>query len=162
MRKISEFSCQREKSELAQDFRMQPKMRDIREIIVHCSATPEGKHFTVADIDAWHKKRGFKCIGYHFVIYLDGKVNVGRNIEEIGAHCLGHNANSIGICYIGGCAADGKTPKDTRTEAQKASLVRLITELRRRFPNASVHGHNEFAAKACPSFNVKTSELCEL
>ena len=137
-------------------------MRKISEIIVHCSATPEGKHFTVADIDAWHKKRGFKCIGYHFVIYLDGKVNVGRNIEEIGAHCLGHNANSIGICYIGGCAADGKTPKDTRTEEQKASLVRLITELRSRFPNARVHGHNKFAAKACPSFNVKNSGLCEL
>ena len=137
-------------------------MRKISEIIVHCSATPEGKHFTVADIDAWHKKRGFKCIGYHFVIYLDGKVNVGRNIEEIGAHCLGHNANSIGICYIGGCAADGKIPKDTRTEEQKASLVRLISELRSRFPNASVHGHSEFANKACPSFNVKTSGLCEL
>ena len=162
MRKISEFSCQREKSELAQDFRVQPKMRDIREIIIHCAATPEGKSFTVADIDAWHKKRGFRCIGYHFVIYLDGSVHKGRAIEEVGAHCSGHNANSIGICYIGGCATDGKKPKDTRTEAQKASLVRLITELRRRFPNASVHGHNEFAAKACPSFNVKTSGLCDI
>ena len=157
MRKISEFSCQREKSDLAQDFRVQPKMRYIREIIVHCSATPEGKAFTVAEIDDWQKKRGFRCIGYHFVIYLDGSVHKGRAIEEVGAHCLGHNANSIGICYIGGCAADGKTPKDTRTEAQKKSLVRLITELRRRFPNASVHGHSEFAAKACPSLNVKTS-----
>ena len=90
-------------------------MRKIDEIIIHCAATPEGKAFTVADIDAWHKKRGFKCIGYHFVIYLDGSVHEGRALEEAGAHCLGHNANSIGICYIGGCAADGKTPKDTRT-----------------------------------------------
>ena len=95
-------------------------MRQISEIIVHCAATPEGKHFTVADIDAWHKKRGFRCIGYHFVIYLDGSVHEGRAIEEVGAHCLGHNANSIGICYIGGCATNGKTPKDTRTESQKA------------------------------------------
>ena len=96
-------------------------MRKISEIIVHCAATPEGKAFTVADIDAWHKKRGFRCIGYHFVIYLDGSVHKGRAIEEVGAHCLGHNANSIGICYIGGCATNGKTPKDTRTEAQKQS-----------------------------------------
>ena len=93
-------------------------MRKISEIIVHCAATPEGKAFTVADIDAWHRKRGFRCIGYHFVIYLDGSVHEGRAIEEVGAHCLGHNANSIGICYIGGCATNGKTPKDTRTEAQ--------------------------------------------
>lgn len=86
-------------------------MRQISEIIVHCAATPEGKHFTVADIDAWHKKRGFRCIGYHFVIYLDGSVHEGRAIEEVGAHCLGHNANSIGICYIGGCATNGKLLK---------------------------------------------------
>ena len=137
-------------------------MRKINEIIIHCSASAQGRHFTVADIDNWHRQRGFSGIGYHYVIYLDGSINDGRPIEKVGAHCLGHNANSIGICYIGGCATDGKTPLDTRTEAQKASLVRLITELRRRFPNASVHGHNEFAAKACPSFNVKTSGLCEL
>ena len=94
-------------------------MRKIDEIIIHCAATPEGKPFTVADIDAWHRKRGFRCIGSHFVIYLDGSVHRGRAIEEVGAHCLGHNANSIGICYIGGCETNGKTPKDTRTEAQK-------------------------------------------
>ena len=137
-------------------------MRRIDKIIIHCSATPEGKDFTAQQIDQWHRQRGFSCIGYHYVIYLDGSILDGRPIEKVGAHCLGHNANSIGICYIGGCATNGKTPKDTRTEAQKQSLVRLITELRRRFPNASVHGHNEFAAKACPSFNVKTSGLCEL
>ena len=136
-------------------------MRKISEIIVHCAATPEGKAFTVADIDAWHRKRGFRCIGYHFVIYLDGSVHKGRAIEEVGAHCLGHNANSIGICYIGGCAADGKTPKDTRTEAQRAALIKLVAELKASYPSATVHGHNEFAAKACPSFNVqKEPELC--
>ena len=137
-------------------------MRKVDKIIIHCSATPEGKDFTAQQIDQWHRQRGFSCIGYHFVIYRDGSIHKGRPIEQVGAHTTGQNANSIGICYIGGCAADGKTPKDTRTEAQKKSLVRLITELRRRFPNVSIHGHNEFAAKACPSFNVKTSGLCEL
>ena len=137
-------------------------MRKISEIIIHCAATPEGKAFTVADIDAWHKKRGFRCIGYHFVIYLDGSVHKGRAIEEVGAHCSGHNANSIGICYIGGCATNGKTPKDTRTEAQKSALVSLIKRLKSEFPHATIHGHCEFAAKACPSFDVKTSGLCDI
>lgn len=137
-------------------------MRNINEIIIHCAATPEGKSFTVADIDHWHRQRGWKGIGYHFVIYLDGSVHKGRPIEQVGAHCLEHNANSIGVCYIGGCTADGKRPKDTRTLAQKASLARLVTELRRQFPKATVHGHCEFADKACPAFDVKTSELCEL
>ena len=130
-------------------------MRSITKIILHCSATPEGKDFTVQQIDAWHRQRGFRCIGYHFVIYRAGSIHEGRPIEQIGAHCTGHNANSIGICYIGGVVADGKTPKDTRTEAQKAALVELVGKLRQQFPKASVHGHNEFAAKACPSFDVR-------
>ncbi len=132
-------------------------MRNINEIIIHCAATPEGKNFTVADIDRWHKKRGFRCIGYHYVIYLDGSVHVGRPEEEIGAHCTNHNAHSIGVCYIGGVAADGKTAKDTRTPAQKESLRRVVADLLKRYPNATVHGHREFAAKACPSFDVKTA-----
>ena len=130
-------------------------MRNINKIIIHCSATPEGKAFSVEDIRRWHLQRGFADIGYHFVIYLDGSVNVGRPLAKAGAHCKGNNAHSIGVCYIGGVATDGKTPKDTRTEAQKRSLVRLITELRQQFPNASVHGHREFANKACPSFNAR-------
>ena len=130
-------------------------MRNINKIIIHCSATPEDKAFSVDDIRCWHLQRGFADIGYHFVIYLDGSVNVGRPLAKAGAHCKGYNAHSIGVCYIGGVATDGKTPKDTRTEAQKRSLVRLITELRQQFPNASVHGHREFANKACPSFNAR-------
>lgn len=136
-------------------------MRKINQIIVHCSATPEGKDFTVQQIDAWHRQRGFRCIGYHYVIYRDGSVHRGRPEDRVGAHCTGHNAHSIGVCYIGGCASDGKTPKDTRTEAQRAALIKLVNELRSQFPGATVHGHNEFAAKACPSFNVqKEPELC--
>ncbi len=136
-------------------------MRSISKIIIHCSATPEGKDYTVQQIDQWHRQRGFRCIGYHFVIYRDGSVHEGRPIEQVGAHCKGYNANSIGICYIGGCAADGKTPKDTRTEAQRAALVALVRELKAKYPSATVHGHNEFANKACPSFNVqKEPDLC--
>ena len=73
-------------------------MRKITEIIVHCSATPEGKDYTVQDIDRWHRARGFKCIGYHYVIYRDGSIHNGRPVEQTGAHCQKHNANSIGIC----------------------------------------------------------------
>lgn len=129
-------------------------MRVINEIIVHCSATREGKDITVHDIDSWHKQRGFRCIGYHYVIYLDGSVHIGRPENEEGAHCLGHNRNSIGICYIGGLDINGK-PKDTRTDEQKKSLTELIRTLKTRFPQASIHGHNEFANKACPCFDVK-------
>ena len=131
-------------------------MRKINKIILHCAATPAGKDYTVAQIDEWHRARGFKCIGYHYVVYRDGSILPGRSLSEAGAHCTGQNANSIGVCYIGGCSADGKTPCDTRTAAQRTALERLVKELLGRYPGATVHGHNEFAAKACPSFNVKT------
>ena len=87
-------------------------MRKINEIIVHCTATPEGKDFSVADIDRWHRARGFDGIGYHYVVCRDGSVHKGRDVAKSGAHCKGHNAGSIGVCYVGGMTADGKTPKD--------------------------------------------------
>ena len=130
-------------------------MRKINEIIIHCSATPEGKDFTVDDIRRWHLARKFADIGYHYVVYRDGSVHKGRAENLVGAHCLGHNANSIGICYIGGCTADGKHPKDTRTPQQKTALRQLVNQLKFYYPHATVHGHNEFANKACPSFNVQ-------
>lgn len=129
-------------------------MRKIDKIILHCSATPEGKDFTVKDIDRWHRQRGFRCIGYHFVIYRDGSIHKGRPIEQVGAHCKGYNATSIGICYIGGVAADGKTPKDTRTPQQRLAIRKLVAELHTDYPSAGVHGHYEFANKACPSFKI--------
>ena len=130
-------------------------MRAINKIIIHCSATPEGKDYTVYDITRWHKERGFKDIGYHYVIYRDGTIHDGRDVKLVGAHCTGQNANSIGICYIGGVAIDGKTPKDTRTPAQKTALLNLIRTLKVKYPGAKVHGHREFANKACPSFDVQ-------
>lgn len=129
-------------------------MRKINEIIVHCTATAEGKDFKAADIDRWHKAKGWNGIGYHHVVDLDGTVEPGRPESEVGAHCLKHNKNSIGVVYVGGLASDGKTPKDTRTPQQKAALVKLLTELKRRYPNATIHGHRDFAAKACPSFDA--------
>lgn len=129
-------------------------MRVINEIIVHCTATPEGKDYTVADIDKWHKARGWKGIGYHYVIYRDGSIHQGRPETEIGAHCQGHNDNSIGVVYVGGLASDGKTPKDTRTDAQKKSLGNLLKQLKQKYPKAAIHGHRDFAAKACPSFDA--------
>ena len=136
-------------------------MRQITKIIVHCSATPEGKDFTVADITRWHKQRKFVTIGYHYVIYRNGEVHNGRPEAQIGAHCTGHNVNSIGVCYIGGVAKDGKTPKDTRTSAQKLALERLLKHLKERFPKVAIHGHRDFAAKACPSFDA-TEEYKDL
>lgn len=133
---------------------IQKTSREIKEIIVHCAATPEGKDFTVKDIDRWHRERGFNCIGYHYVIYLDGSIHNGRDLNKVGAHCTGHNAKSIGICYIGGVAKDGKTPKDTRTKEQKESLLLLLKELKTKFPKAEIHGHKDFANKACPSFDA--------
>ena len=131
-------------------------MRKIDKLIVHCSATAEGRDYTVAQIRECHVKgNGWRDIGYHYVIYRDGSVHTGRPVEQIGAHTTGQNANSIGICYIGGYAADGKTPKDTRTEAQRIALRGLVKELKEKYPGATVHGHNEFANKACPCFDVR-------
>lgn len=130
-------------------------MRPVSHIIIHCSATPEGRDVTAATIRQWHKAKGWRDIGYHYIIRLDGTIEECRALDQPGAHCTGHNADSIGICYIGGLASDCKTPKDTRTAEQKASLISLIKQLLQQFPTATIHGHNEFAAKACPSFNVQ-------
>lgn len=135
--------------------------RNIKELIVHCSATPEGKDYSVDTIRQWHLQRGFSDIGYHYVVYRDGSIHIGRDESVIGAHCTGHNTNSIGVCYIGGCASDGKTPKDTRTAEQKQSLVKLLKELKTKYPQASIHGHRDFSSKACPSFNA-TKEYSSL
>lgn len=145
-------------------------MRTINEIIVHCTATPEGKDYTVADITKWHKARGFKTIGYHYVVYRDGTVHAGRPEDQVGAHCQGHNAHSIGVCYVGGLTADGKTAKDTRTAAQKQALRNLLVKLRKKYPKAKILGHRDTSpdtnhngkvdkwewVKDCPSFDAKT------
>lgn len=135
-------------------------MRKIDKIIIHCSATPEGEDFTVAQIRDWHKQRGFVDIGYHYVVYRDGSVHSGRPLSQIGAHCKGQNAHSVGVCYIGGCpprTVKGwqNLDKDTRTPAQKNALRQLVADLRKQFPGAGVYGHYQFANKQCPSFKIE-------
>ncbi len=141
-------------------------MRTINKIIIHCSDTPEGRNNTIADVDAWHKERGFlrkyapkdakyRHVGYHYVIHLDGSIHKGRTEAEVGAHCKNHNDHSIGICYIGGRSRDMKATKDTRTPEQRESLIRLLYALIKKYPKATIHGHNEFAAKDCPCFDAR-------
>lgn len=134
--------------------------RRVDEIIIHYSATPEGENFTVEQIRQCHLQRGFSDIGYHWYIDLHGKVWKGRAESLSGAHCTNHNTRSIGICYCGGCPPRSvkgwmNIGKDTRTPAQKAALVKLIKEVKSRYPMAVVHGHNEFANKPCPGFNAR-------
>lgn len=123
------------------------------EIILHCSATKENADFSINDIDRWHRERGFKKVGYHYVIRLDGTIEAGRNENEIGSHCTGHNNKSIGICYIGGLDSDGKG-KDTRTEEQKEALYNLVSKLILKYdiPIDSIYCHSDFANKLCPCF----------
>lgn len=133
------------------------KRTSTNKIILHCAATPEGKDFKASDIRKWHKDRGWEDIGYHFVIDLDGTVENGRNEEMVGAHTSGYNNNSIGICYVGGVAKDGKTAKDTRTDAQKKSMYELVNKLLTKYKLKieNVYCHNSFTtAKACPSFKL--------
>ena len=131
-------------------------MRKINKIIIHCSATPVGRKVSVSTIRKWHLQRGFNDIGYHYVIHLDGKISVGRPIEKVGAHCAYENIGSIGICYVGGMAKDMRKPKDTRTQAQKDSLIKLMHELIYKYnKDMTIHGHNEYANKACPCFDVQ-------
>lgn len=131
-------------------------MRKINEIILHCTATPEGKDYDVETIRRWHVQgNGWRDIGYHYVIYRDGTIHLGRPLDQTGAHTSGHNTSTIGIVYVGGCAADGKTPKDTRTPAQKEALRTLCKVLCDTLGITKISGHRDYAAKACPSFDVK-------
>lgn len=144
------------------------EMDKVKYIVVHCSATKEGMDYRARDIDRWHRERGFNSIGYHYVIDLDGCIEQGRGINQMGAHVKGHNNESIGVCYIGGLDASGE-PKDTRTAAQKQSLNDLLTVLKRMFPDAVIQGHRDFSPdlnkngvieksewmKDCPCFDAK-------
>ena len=131
-------------------------MRTITLIIIHCSATPEGRSLSFEECRRDHiMHRHFRDIGYHFYITRDGTVHDGRPIEKVGAHCEGHNSHSIGICYEGGLDANGK-PADTRTEAQHKALKSLVERMHRLFPKALIVGHHDLnPRKACPCFKVE-------
>jgi len=144
-------------------------MRKITIIVIHCSATKEGLDIDASVIRSWHKNKGYRDIGYHYVIKLDGTIEKGRSEESIGAHVQGFNANSIGICYVGGLDKEGN-PSDTRTDAQKKAMRKLYSDLKPKYPNAKWCGHRDLSPdidgdgtiekfewmKACPSFEVKS------
>lgn len=128
-------------------------MRIINDIIVHCSASPWRRNDTAADVKRWHIERGFRTIGYHYVVRLDGTVEPGRYISMPGAHCRGHNAHSIGVCYIGGLDEDGN-PADTRTPEQRAALLKLVAQLIMKY-RCRAHAHHDYAKyKNCPCFDA--------
>jgi N-acetylmuramoyl-L-alanine amidase len=132
--------------------------RTITQIVLHCTATPAGRHHTADDIRAWHRQRGWNDIGYHFVVRIDGVVEHGRPLDQPGAHVAGQNARSIGVVYVGGIDKSTNQPHDTRTAAQHRALLKLVSDLKRRFPGAEVLGHRDFphVAKACPCFDART------
>ena len=130
-------------------------MRAINKIIVHCTATPEGRDVSAETIRRWHvQDNGWSDIGYHWVIELDGSLQEGRKEHLNGAHAKGHNTDSVGVVYVGGCDKDMK-PKDTRTDAQKEELICILKDLKGRYPKAEIIGHRDVANKACPSFDAK-------
>ena len=141
-------------------------MRKINKLIVHCTATPQFKDFTVDDVRGWHVKgNGWSDIGYHYLIRLDGSVELGRPVKKSGAHVAGHNKSSIGIAYVGGMDKQMDEWIDTRTNEQKDSLFNLLMDLKFEFPNAVVYGHNDFTdKKVCPCFDAKKeySEISNL
>lgn len=137
-------------------------MRRISLIIIHCSGVRPEQSSSATRIRGWHRSLGWSDIGYHYVVLRDGTIERGRPEAVPGAHCRGHNSHSIGICYEGGLDADGH-PADTRTEAQKRSMLALVAELKQRYPKALILGHNHFNRnKACPCFDVRGDELARV
>lgn len=144
-------------------------MATLKYLVLHCTATPEGREVSSADIKRWHTSpvseggRGWRQVGYTDLIHLDGKVerlvenNEDANVDpwEITNGAKGYNSVSRHVVYSGGLAKDGKTPKDTRTTAQKRAMEEYVKDFHKRFPRVRIIGHNEVAAKACPSFNVQ-------
>ena len=134
--------------------------RRIDLIVIHCSATRCNRPFPLEAVIACHRARGFATIGYHFYITRDGTVHAGRPLYQEGAHATGFNRRSIGICYEGGLDASGK-PADTRTPAQKVTLLKLLQRLKTDYPHASIKGHRELGVpKDCPCFKASAEYAC--
>ena len=140
---------------LADKISVKKSRRRIDAIVVHCTASKPDVDLTAQDVRTMHKRQGWSDIGYHYLIRLDGRIELGRDVDIIGAHVEGHNAHTIGVCYVGGLDRNGK-PYDTRTENQKASLLSLLMMLRKTYPKAVIKGHRDYpnVKKACPCFNA--------
>lgn len=132
-------------------------MRTINLIVIHCSATPAAHDIGRKEIDRMHRQRGFLRIGYHYVIRRNGAIEPGRELSAVGAHVEGHNANSIGVCMVGGLTPAMK-PENNFTQSQWASLAVLVSRLNNTYPAAAVVGHRDLpnVHKDCPCFDVKT------
>ena len=129
-------------------------MRGINKIIIHCAYTEPKINIGAAEIDTWHRQRGFRAIGYHYVIRRCGVIEKGRPEEQVGAHVVGHNADSIGICLIGGMKEEENKPEFNYTLHQIRSLEKMVTALLSKYPGAKVFGHRDFAQRECPCFNA--------
>lgn len=144
-------------------------MAELKRLVLHCTATAEGREVTSEEIRAWHTNpvcrggRGWKQVGYTDLIHLDGRIerlvdnNEDANVDpwEVTNGAAGYNSTSRHVVYAGGCGKDGKTPKDTRTNAQLKAMEAYVKDFHERFPQVRIVGHNELAAKACPSFDVQ-------
>ena len=133
------------------------QLKEVKYLVVHCTATRLSQRVSVEDIDRWHKAQGWSGIGYHWYVDRDGHIFPGRSERATGAHVRGYNHCSIGICYEGGLDEQGNSA-DTRTLAQKAALLFIIKDLKQSYPNAIVLGHRDFPGvhKDCPCFDAKT------
>lgn len=142
-------------------------MGKLRYLVIHCTATPEGREVSSADIRRWHtspppKGRGWKQVGYTDMIHLDGKTErlVPNNEDawvdlwEVTNGAKGYNSVSRHLVYVGGLASDAKTSKDTRTAAQLKTMAAYVRSFHQRFPEVEIVGHNQLAAKDCPCFDV--------
>ena len=138
-------------------------MRTITLIIIHCSAVRPDQTSSVAQINTWHHERGFHLgVGYHYVIRRDGTIEPGRPEWMVGAHCVNHNAHSIGVCYEGGLDIRGQ-PADTRTAEQKVAMRQLLEDLHRRYPRALIVGHRDLNPhKDCPCIENVAKEYADL
>lgn len=157
---------------LANKLSIKKSRRQIDGIVIHCTATKPGQDLTVEDVRRMHKAKGWSDIGYHYLVRLDGHIETGRDVDIIGAHVSGHNAHTIGVCYVGGLDATGN-PYDTRTYNQKQSMLNLLKMLRAAYPKAIIKGHRDYSPdknnngciepsewiKACPCFNAITEYL---
>ena len=138
-------------------------MRFINRIVIHCTATPNGKSYPIETIRQWHRERGFKEVGYHYVIDYDGNVLRGRKESQVGAHAAGFNANSIGVCLEGGVGGKDKLNPGVYSEAQFNALRELVDDLVARYPTVeSVDGHRDLSPDIDGDGEVEPSEWIKL
>ena len=128
-------------------------MRAINRIIIHCSDSYHDMDIGVEEITRWHKAKKFKTIGYHYVIRRDGILEIGRPVKESGAHLRGKNKDSIGVCFVGGKEGHGEQANNFTVEQMQIGRM-LMSDLHKKYPKATFHGHNEFSNKPCPVFDI--------